>query len=166
MKPKPTIQNECALRYGRPEAGDLRTGAQKQREASSKEEPKARHSPRPMSPALLEHIAADGGLDLDDARTHKILTQMFTESRNTEAAESSHSSHSSHKSVDHDLVDLLEDDERILGNIKAMKEAEYPKLLDIAAIIWGFEQCKTVLENGSSEEAVLQEIGGDASPTW
>ena len=90
--------------------------------------------------------------------------KMSAESRNAEAAESPHS-HSSCQSIDHDLVDLLEDDERVLGNIKEMKEAEYPKLLEIAAIIRAFERRKKRLEHENSEEAVLQEIIRDASPT-
>jgi len=141
---------------------DSRTVMEKQRNGLPEVKPEALHSPSPATLEATEHGAMAEGLDQDDARTHKMLTQMFAESRNIEAADSSHLPH---PSINHDLVHLLEDDERILGYIKEMKEAEYPQLLDIAAIILGFEQCKKRLEHGSSEEAVLEEIAGDASPT-
>ena len=123
----------------------------------------ARRSPGLVTSEAVEDSAAAKGLDRDDARTHKILTKMFAESR--KADEAADSPHSLQRPIDHDLVDLLEDDERVLGNIKEMKEAEYPKLLDIAVIMRGFEQLKEKLECESSEKAVLEEIARDASPT-
>lgn len=165
MDPKPHTRNN-PVSYKTTaqgdEARDLRAETRRQRNSLPEEKPKSLHSLNPMTPKVMEHDATTEGLDRDDARTHNILTQMFAESRNIGAADSSHPSH---QSIDHDLVDLLEDDERILGCIKEMKEAEYPKLLDIAIIIRGFEQRMKRLEYGSSEEAVLEEIARDASPT-
>lgn len=138
-------------------ARDLTAGIEEQRNSSPGETPEGS-----QSPVTSETGATPEALDRDDARTHRILTKMFAESRKIEGADSTRLPD---ESLDHDLVDLLEDDERILGNIKRMKEAEYTKLLDIAVIIRGFEQRQKGLEHGSSEEAVLVEIAGDASPT-
>jgi hypothetical protein len=140
--------------YGQLEGSDIGTEVEES-------EPKARQSPGAVTPEAEEHRATSEGLDRDDARTHKILMQMFAESRNAEAVDSSHPLD---QTIDHNLVDLLEDDERILGNLKEMKEAEYPKLLDIAVIIREFEQLRKKVEHQASEEAVLEEIAGDASP--
>jgi len=143
------------------EASDLRTEVERRRESLPKVTPEVLRSPCAVAPEAVKRSATAEEPDLDDARTHKILMRMFAESRSIEAADSSHSSH---QSIDHDLVDLLEDDERILGNIKEMKEAEYPQLLDLAVIIRGFEQRNRFVPE-SSEEAVLEEIARDASPT-
>lgn len=127
----------------------------------SEGKPKVRRSTGPTTLKAEEDSATAEGLDRDDARTLKVLTQMFAESRNAEAVGSPHSPH---LPIDHSLVDLLEDDERILGNLKAMKEAECPKLLDIAVIILEFEKLTKKFEHERSEEAVLEEIAGDESP--
>lgn len=136
-------------------ARDVRVG-----DSSPGETPEGSQSP--VTSEVAETGATAEELEPDDARTHRILTKMFAESRKVEGADSTHLPD---ESLDHDLVDLLEDEERILGNIKGMKEVEYAKLLDIAVIILGFERRQKRLEHGSSEEAVLVEIAGDASPT-
>jgi len=169
-KPKPSSQNNHAPHrttvqgYEQPEAWDLGTDMEEPGEDLPEEEPRFRQPPGPITPGAEENHSMAEGLDRDDARTHKILTQMFADSRNTEAVDSPRPPHQP-VDINHGLVDLLEDDKRILGNIKEMKKAEYPKLFDIAVIIWEFEQRKEKLEYEGSEEAVLEELGRDASPT-
>jgi hypothetical protein len=152
----PTVHG--CLRIG---SWDLGTELEEPGETLPEGKPKVRHSLAPTTPVAKGRSGTAEGLDRDDARTLKILTQMSAESRNTEAVDSSHLPD---QPIDPNLVDLLEDDERILGGIKAMKEAEYPKLLDIAVILLEFEQLKKKFEHEGSEEAVLEEIGGDESP--
>ncbi len=159
-KTKPPNQGKHAPRrttvqgYERVEALDLGTELEEQGKFLPEGKPKARQSQGPMTPVAEVHNATAEGLDRDDTRTQRILTQMFAESRNAEAV---YSPHSLNQSIDHDLLDLLEDEERIMRNIKAMKEAEYPKLLDIAVIMREFER-------HGSEEVVLEEIARDVSP--
>lgn len=156
-KTKPPNQGKHAPRRTtvqgdeRIEALDLGTELEEQGKFLPEGKPKAQG---PMTSVAEVHNATAEGLDLDDTRTQGILTQMFAESRNAEAV---YSPHSLNQSTDHDLLDLLEDEERIMRNIKAMKEAEYPKLLDIVVIIREFER-------RGSEEGVLEEIDRDVSP--
>ena len=148
-------------RCERIEAWDLGAEMEEPGKFLSDGKPKVGRSTGPTTSEAEGHSATAEGLDRDDARTRKVLTQMFAESRNAEAVGSPHSLH---RPIDHSLVDLLEDDERILGNLKAMKEAECPGLLDIAVIILEFEQLTKKFEHERSEEAVLEEIAGDESP--
>ena len=140
----------------RTEALDLGTELEEQGKILPEGKPNARQPQGPMTPVAEVHSATAEGLDRDDTRTQRILTQMFAGSRNAEAV---YSPHSLNQSIDHDLLDLLDDEERIMRNIKAMKEAEYPKLLDIAVIIREFER-------HGSEEAVLEAISRDVSPKF
>jgi len=143
------------------EARNLGTEMEEPGEKLHEGKPKVRRAPGPTTSKAKKHSSMAEGLDRDDARTLKILTQMLAESRNAEAMESSHPPH---PTIDHSLVDLLEDDERILGSIKAMKEAEYPKLLDIAVILLEFEELKKKSEHEGSEGAVLEETARSESP--
>lgn len=154
---KRSPRSTTAKGYERIETRDLGTEGEEQGKILPEEKPKVRH---PVTLVAEAYSATAEGLDRDDTRTHKILTRMFAESRNTEAVDSPHPLN---QSIDHDLVDLLEDDERIIGNIKAMKEAGYPKLLDIAVIIRDFERGRKKFGRKGSEEAVLEEIAGNAS---
>ena len=166
-KTKPPDQEKHSPRratvqgYGRIKARDLVTDVEEQGKILPEGKPKVRHPQGPVILVAEAHSATAEGLDRDDTHTHKILTQMFAESRNAESVDSPHPLN---RSIDHDLVDLLEDDERIIENIQAMKEAGHPKLLDIAVIIREFERSRKPFEREGSEEAVLEEIAGNPSP--
>ena len=147
--------------YERIEARDLGTEYEEQGKLLPEGKPKVRESQDLVTLVAEAHSATAEGLDRDDTRTHKILLQMFAESRNANAVDSPHPLS---QSIGHDLVDLLEDDERVVENIRAMKEAGYPKVLDIAVIIREFEGDRKKFESKGSEEAVREEIARNASP--